>query len=178
MLALLALSGEATAEDEAARADARALFAAGIVHAQHGDWREALRAFERGYALAREPALLFNLAGAQLRTGKMLAAASSYTRFMHLSDRQITSAHRRAAARQLAYIEERIPRLRVSVTRLAADDRLTIDGQRIYEGELALEHWVDPGAHEIVLYRANGQTESHRIVLAEGEHRVLPITLP
>jgi hypothetical protein len=150
-----------------------------MAHARDGHWDKALVAFERAHLLAPQPALLFNLAGAQLRTGHMLAAAANYTRFLHLDgDTTIGAVHRSTAQQQLAWIESHVPRLRISVPGLTAADRLTIDGQRIPANEAELEHWLDPGAHNIVLVRANGHEERHRVVLAEAEHRILPLTLP
>jgi hypothetical protein len=158
--------------------DARRLFGAGMLHAKNGAWSDATQAFEQAYVLVQKPAVLFNLAGAQMRVGKLLAAASNYTRFIHLDDPTITPRHRAIAERQLARIQARIPRLQVQVTGMRPEDRLTIDRLRIYPNELELEHWVDPGEHTVVLIRASGQSETHRVVLAEGEHRVIPITLP
>jgi hypothetical protein len=173
-----ALCATPAASQSVSSAQARTLFQAGIAHAQAGTWSEALKAFQRAYDLAAEPAVLFNLAGAQLRVGRMLAAASNYTRFRHLDHASIGPIHRAAADQQLAWIEAHVPRLRVAVNGLTERDKLTIDRQRISPKDAELEHWLDPGAHEVSLVRPDGHAQTHRIVLAESEHRLLALTLP
>lgn len=132
--------------------------------------------FGAAYQLAPEPAVLFNLAGAQYRCGKLLASNTNYRRL--LAGDTLTSAQRGAVSAQIARIERRIPRLRVHIQGLRDDDRVLLDRARLYPDELDRDMWVDPGRHELEVVRAVGGPESRATSLGEGEHRVLALSLP
>jgi tetratricopeptide (TPR) repeat protein len=172
ILGLLARDARADAAPEAS-AEARTLFERGVAEARLGHWQEALIAFQAAYALAPKPAVLFNLAAAQLRTGRLLVSMANYRRFLASEAPEIGSAHRRSAAQQVALIEDRIPRLRVAIEGLRPEDHLLLDDKRLYANELNLDLWVDPGAHTVSVHREGGHEEVRRLVLVEGEHRTL-----
>jgi hypothetical protein len=154
-------------------AEARTLFERGVGEARLGHWQEALIAFQAAYALAPRPAVLFNLAAAQLRTGRLLVSMANYRRFLASQASEIGAAHRLSAEQQVALIEDRIPRLRVVIDGLRPEDHLLLDDKRLYANELNLELWVDPGAHTVSVHREDGHEEIRRLVLVEGEHRTL-----
>ncbi len=168
-------SSHAQSPDELEQA--RRHFDAGLEHARRGGWDAAALAFAQAYALAPRAAVLFNLAGAQLRTGHMLESHANYHRFLRLEDPSITRAHRTAVQGQIAHIEQRIPRLRVSIEGLGPQDRVLLDKQRLYVNDLDLDQWVNPGAHVVTVYRVDGATQVHRVTVVEGEHKTLAIRL-
>lgn len=174
LLCVLACS---IARADGALESARDHFRAGLAHAESGAWVEALRSFSAAYELAPRARVLFNLAAAQLRCGKLLAANTNYRRVLATAGDALSSAQRAAATRQVAYIEERIPRLSVRIEGLALEDRLLLDGQRLYPDELERDIWVDPGAHQLVVYRAGNRPELRTLEIAEGERRVLLMSL-
>jgi hypothetical protein len=154
-------------------------FEAGLGHARAGQWGSALEAFESSYRLdPSRLSALFNLAGAQLRTGKMLHAHANYHRLEDRKDPGLSPAHRRAIERQLKLIEERIPRLRIDLPGLRADDRVLLDKTRLYANELDMELWVDPGAHVLAVYRPSGAPAIKQVYLAEKQHLFVRIPLP
>jgi tetratricopeptide (TPR) repeat protein len=158
--------------------EAEQKFAAGLAHARAGQWGSALEAFEACYRLdPSRPSALFNLAGAQLRTGRMLHAHANYHRLRERRDGALGSSHRRAVERQLALIEERIPRLRVEVEGLRADDRVLLDKTRLYANELDMELWVDPGAHVLAVYRTHGEPAIKHLLLTEKQHLYVRVPL-
>jgi hypothetical protein len=164
----------ATAHAEPMTVDeARKQFRAGVTAARQGQWPEALLAFQASYALAPHPASLFNLAGAQYRTGKLLVSNANYRRFSSSADPGISAHHRKAAETQMARIEASIPRVRVVIEGLRPDDRLLLDNKRIYANELDHDLWVDPGPHTLSVHRPGGHEEVRRVVLAEGDRRLL-----
>jgi tetratricopeptide (TPR) repeat protein len=169
------LVGSPTAAD-AAHDDARTKFLAGLAQARRGDWPAALADFTAAYAAAPEPNVLFNLAGAQYRCGKLLASNTNYRRL--LASAQLSSAQRAAVHRQIERIERRMPRLRVHIQGLRDDDRVLLDRARLYPDELDRDMWVDPGRHQIEVVRAAGVPESRTTTLSEGERRVLALSLP
>ena len=52
-----------------------------MVHFRHGDYDQAISAFQRSFDLLPSPALLFNLGQAYRRKGDCVAAAAMYRRF-------------------------------------------------------------------------------------------------
>lgn len=177
----LCLAGglEARVQAEGSETEARAQFERGLAEARSGQWASALEAFERCYRLApTRLSALFNLAGAQMRTGKLLHAHANYHRLANRKDAALGPAHHRAVERQLRAIEERIPRLRVQIDGLRPDDCVLLDRTRLYPNELGTELWVDPGEHVLAVYRPNGAQEIRRLVLGEGQHQFLSLGLP
>ena len=114
LLAAIALA-EWTAPAHAAGPDeaAQQAFRTGVEAARQERWTDALAAFEKAYGLSPRPVVLINLAGVQVRTGRLIEAAKNYHRI--LSDRPSaeTTAFRKAAADVLPSLEARIPRIRL-----------------------------------------------------------------
>jgi len=154
-------------------AESRKQFKLGVEEARRGRWPEALLAFQVSYALVPNPAALFNLAGAQRQTGKLLVSNANYRRFTSSTSAGITATHRKAAETQMARIEASIPRLRVLVDGLQPDDRLLLDDKRVYLNELDHDLWLDPGPHTVSVHRPGGHEEVRRISLAEGDRRLM-----
>jgi tetratricopeptide (TPR) repeat protein len=162
----------------AGRARARALFASGVAAAQRGAWDEARARFEEAYALVKASTVLFNLAGAQRRTGQLLAAHANYRRVAAASEPALSAQLKRQAKTQADAIEAVIPRLRLEIGNLRGEDRVVLDQQRIYADELGRDLWLDPGAHRLAVERAHNRSELRTFRLAEREVRVLSLQLP
>ncbi len=179
LLALLSICcALSVARADASLESARAHFRTGLTRAEAGDWPGALLAFTAAYELAPRALVLFNVAGAQLRCGKLLAANTNYRRVLATGGPELGRPQRAAAERQLEQIETRIPRLRVRIDRLSPNDRVLLDRSRLYPDELDRDMWVDPGAHELTVFRAGAHPETRTVVLAEAERRVLLLGLP
>lgn len=176
-LAVLLLVSVPTRADASLEA-AREHFEAGLARAKERDWMGALQAFTAAYELAPEATVLFNLAGAQYRCGKLLASTTNYRRVLASDDGELSKEQRAAVTRMIAQIEERMPRLRVHIQGLRGDDRVLLDQARLYPDELDRDMWVDPGSHQLQIVRARGNPEMRTAVLAEGEVRVLALSLP
>jgi tetratricopeptide (TPR) repeat protein len=157
---------------------ARAQFARGIARAKQGHWPEALAAFSEAYRLAPEQAVLFNLAGAQFRCGKLLASNTNYRRLLASADERLSRAERQAVERQILQIELRMPRLRLHIQGLREGDRVLLDQVRVYADELDRDMWLDPGTHQVRVIRVQGRPESRVLSVAEGERRTMAFSLP
>jgi tetratricopeptide (TPR) repeat protein len=158
--------------------DARRLFVEGVAHAARGQWELALSAFQTAYGLTPQPSVLFNLASAQLRAGKLLASNANYRRFVASGDPTVSAAARRIAEAQIARIEQRMPRLRIEIDGLREGDRILLDQARLYPDELGHDMWIDPGVHTVRVDRPRGDQEVHTIAVTEGQIRVLAFRLP
>lgn len=77
---------------EEAKAQAREKFNAGNAAYARGDFRQALEAFEAAYQLAPLPGFLFNVAQCHRQLGDFTRAASSYRRFLALSEKEPPNA--------------------------------------------------------------------------------------
>jgi hypothetical protein len=154
------------------------MFVEGVGHARAGHWDLALASFEAVYAIAPRPTVLFNLASAQKRTGKLLASNANFRRFVNSDDPSISRAQRRVAQRELADVESRIPRLRIEIANLKDGDRILLDQVRVYPEELGRELWVDPGAHRVRVDRPHGDQQVRTVAVSEGQVRVLAFQMP
>jgi len=158
---LLGLSARVQAQEPAssAESEAQAAFRDGVAAARAGEWQRAHEAFDRAYALSPRPVVLFNLAGAALQTGRLLAAEAGYRQFLQDTSGEVSGAstERRAAAEsQLAELQMRIPRVRIEPQGLRPDDEIELDGRVLrWPGERELR--VDPGAHQLRFTRAGAE---------------------
>jgi hypothetical protein len=131
---------------------AREQFRAGVQAAQDERWRDAADAFQRSYELSPRPLTLLNLAGAYAQTGRLVEAVEAYRMF--LMERQGVSARMRADAEaQLADIEPRIPRARISVLGIQEGDVVRLDEYELSAASLEQPLPVNPGTHTVVLER-------------------------
>src|SRR5687768_3142733 len=85
-LALLLLASAANAQPPPADPErderARNHYAAGNSYYQNGAYEDAVREFRLAYELSQRPALLFNLANAYERLGRVEEAADHLSRFL------------------------------------------------------------------------------------------------
>ncbi len=151
---------------------ARQEFRAGIAAAQAGRWEEAREHFARSYALNPRRSALFNLAGAQARTGQLVAAAESYREYLGEDEERAEEA--RAL---LGELEARVPTLRLRVT-LADDDALTLDGEPLRRLLLASPIPVDPGAHRVAVTRGEAEVAAQSFEAVEGAAVEVALDVP
>lgn len=131
---------------------AREQFRAGVQAAQDGRWQDAADAFQRSYELSPRPLTLLNLAGAYAQTAHLVEAVEAYRMF--LMERQGVTARMRADAEaQLADIEPRVPRARISVMGIEEGDVVRLDEYELSAASLEQPLPVNPGAHTVMLER-------------------------
>ncbi|MBX3246683.1 MAG: hypothetical protein KF901_05815 [Myxococcales bacterium] len=156
-------------------AAARQLFRSGLGHAEAGRWEEARADFERSYALVAVPVTLFNLAGAQAETGRLVAAAESYRRFLVEATSGRATRFRAPAQRALADIEPRIPSIRLSVVGLSELDELRVDDATVSRAMLGVAYPLDPGEHRVQVLRDGAVAAETSVRLTDGEQRELEL---
>lgn len=182
VFALCTLAGTARAAgpDPAEHRLAREEMQKGLAAATENRWEDARAAFERAYALSPKPSFLFNLAGAQAKTGLLVEAAESYR--LVLREGELPAEQRKAAKEALERLEPRIARLRIVVrggTR--ADDAITLDGRPLSLAAVAADLPTNPGRHEVALARPGWRAPPVVVVLEEGETRaatLVPVEEP
>jgi hypothetical protein len=160
------------AEQRLAREEAKR----GLDAARADRWDEAREAFQRAYGLWQRPSILFNLAGAQAKTGLFVEAAESY-RALVKETSEATEAEREIAREELAKVEPRIAHVRIVVRGGAHDgDLLSMDGRPIPLAALDADLPANPGTHEVSLVRMHAKTEAVTLSLASGETRALTLS--
>ena len=88
----------------------------GIKAARAKDWETARQKFEQSYAIDPEPGTLFNLANAQEKTDKLVAARSSYNLYLQKSKPGDDDTFRKAATAKLAELDGKIVTLKITTT--------------------------------------------------------------
>jgi hypothetical protein len=157
---------------------ARQYFHAGLAAAQRSAWDDARRDFESAYGLVPSLSVLFNLAGAQRRCGRLLSSHANYHRVATSGDTSLSQEQRRLAQRLADEVEALIPKLRIFIGGLTQGDRVVLDRQRLYGDELGRDLWLDPGEHTLRIERVTAPTETKNVTLSERDARVLSVRLP
>lgn len=180
LLSWVALAGMPSSPVCARGADpdevAQQAFRTGVDAARQEHWSEALAAFETAYGLSPRPVVLINLAGVQVRMGRLIEAAKNYRRIVNDPPTNETAAFKRAAAEVLPSLEARIPRVRLRATGLSKSDLVQIDGQPIEVGAPTLIRPMDPGEHTLIVQREG--VERARVIFALAERELRDISLP
>ncbi|UQA61183.1 tetratricopeptide repeat protein [Polyangium aurulentum] len=126
--------------------------------AKNGDHERALELFRQSHALEPAPGTLLNIADCEERLGKLSEARKHYAEL--IEELPSTDERRTIAARHAAEIDQRAPRLRVSVARGAPEGTsVMLDGAPIGVGRAGDARFVDPGRH-VIIATAPGHKES------------------
>jgi hypothetical protein len=174
-MAVAARPSRAQSASPEAVARVRELFGSGMVAMRAQRYAEALQAFSQAYALVPQPQLLLNLAGAQVLTGRLVAGAESYRRFLHDAAQGPAEVYRADAERALAEAERRTPRVSLRVAGLSGGERITLDGVVLERASLGEPLRVDPGGHTVLVVRDGAEVGRVAFALAEGETRDVQI---
>ncbi len=151
-LAQLAVPAPAEAQRASEAVLAREQFRAGVQAAQAARWEEAAEAFQRSYELSPRPLTLLNLAGAYAQIGRLVESVEAYRMF--LMERQgVTARMRGDAEAQLADIEPRVPRVRITVMGIHEGDIVRLDEYELSTASLEQPLPVNPGSHTVTLER-------------------------
>lgn len=140
---------------DADRAAARDLYNEGVALQQKSP-QDALDKFERSYKVYAAPTTYLHLVQCQVALGKLVEAAEGYRALARLSlpagsskpfyDAQAT------ASQELAALEPRIPRVKISVT--PGDTKglgVALDGLTYNTALLGIARPIDPGTHKLVV---------------------------
>ncbi len=164
----------------AAHADtAESLKQQGMAAAQQKDWELAREKFAASYALDPRPLTLFNLAAAQEKSDRLVAARDSYRGFLEKSAREPKTDPWRAIAKtRLASLDKEIPTLHVQISGFAAGITVELDGRALAAAELAAPIAVDPGAHAVIVLRDGAAVVKRTIEIARGDRAEVELAVP
>ncbi len=176
LLSFLALSLASSAAALGQAVDADELFRQGREAMETGDHARALALLRASHAVAPGRGKLLNIALCEEKVGHLVAAAQMLREVREKlpegDDRlPIVEAH-------LASLSKRIPRL---VLEIAADvppeAEVALDGEVLPRAALAVELPVDPGRHVITVKAPGRVARPHEIVIEEGRHAALRVTV-
>jgi len=173
-------AGASEAEaDSHTRTAARALAAQGSQAFDKQDYETALDLFHRAFTLIEAPTIALMEARTLVQLGRWVEAADRYAAVQKMQSPAPNAAFTQAvdaATQELALLMPRIPLLKVTPRGVDGESvEVAIDGRRLAEVLVGVDNPVDPGSHEIVVRRANGQTEQRSITLKEAERQEIEI---
>jgi hypothetical protein len=148
---------------------AREQFKLGVAAAKERRWEDAWRAFSRAYELTPRPVILLNLAGAEVQTGRLVAAAESYRRFLREAVEPEETRHRDNAEKLLLQLEQRIPRVEIGVEGLLPNDQIWIGEDSVSHAALGAALPVNPGTHILRVERGGRTVDQVELEVREGE---------
>jgi hypothetical protein len=169
-------SGTAHATDDVTKGAARDLANEAKRDFDAGSYVEAARKFQRAYEVTKVPMLAVWTARTLLKCNQLVAASELYRQATLLTsnDLWVGNAQQQAqadAARELAGLQPRIPKLRVLIDGAVANEvELWIDEGNLAPALLGFELPIDPGKRRVVGRRGTEVVEQ-TISLNEGERR-------
>lgn len=176
-LAVMLCASVARAEPSAADVRlANTLYKTGLDEAAKEHWELARDAFSRASALYPSAIILANLAGAEVKTGSIVAGVEHYRAALKRTN-ELTRAEASVVERAMKQAEVRLAHVRIDVAASTPADRVEIDGTVLAPAALGVDYPVDPGKHIIVAARPGFDTARVTVTLAEGGSEVVPVVL-
>lgn len=147
-------TGEATTTDpepsepseEAARAQARALFEEGMRRLEAEDWEGAVEAFEASYELRPNANVLYNLANGQRLLFDYPAAIASFRRYLAMEGDRV-SAERRAEIDR--FLEEMLSKVAIVTVSAPEGATVAVDGRIVGTAPLSATLLVTAEEHVV-----------------------------
>jgi hypothetical protein len=175
-----AIGGNAFAQSEADRAQARDLGEQGYAAMQAHDYAKAAELFQRADSLYHAPTLLLGLARAEGQLGKYVESWEHYHRIvLEGAPQNAPAAIRNAvesAKKEMAQVEGHRARLTITI-KGPAQPSVTLDGATLPTAALGVERPVNPGQH-VAHVTAQGWTEQEkRFAVADGGNSAVTIEL-
>lgn len=143
----LFISNSASAQDNAALVKSH--YEVGQAYYDQGRYQDAIKEFEEAYRLSQRPALLFNIAQAYERMGKLDKVQEYLKRCLAAPNIK----NRQAIEERLKNIEERLRQTNVQINCEVADADVFIDGKHAGKTPLSAPLPVEPGSHEIKVFK-------------------------
>ncbi len=170
-----AASARAQTRSDAAVPLARRLFNEGVEAARERQWQQSHDRFSRSYELAPRLLTLFNLAAAQLNTGRLVEANESYRQFLRESADGRYAEFREEASGIISSLEARIPYARIRILGIAPDDELTLDQSAFPQAGLNESLPLNPGPHTLQISRGGRVLSAKQFTLDEGDSTTIDL---
>lgn len=172
---------EAHAQGAAA---AEALFKKGLADFNAKKFDTGCPALEESFRVDPRAGSLFTSADCYAAAGKVTTASSLYEQFERFVDRMppgqrgAQAERLKVAADQRAALKPRIPSLTLSLAAGSPEGTVVKrDGLVVGKPALGVALPVDPGEHVLVVYVEGGPTKEQKIVVKEGEKKVVELAV-
>lgn len=152
------------------------LYKTGLDRVKDAQWEQARDAFARAYELYPQPVILANLAGAEVRTGRIVAGVEHYRQLLK-QPTGMSPDEIELVARAMKEAETRLAHLKISVANTKPGDRVELDGAPLSSAALEIEYPVDPGSHVITASRTGAETARTEVDVKEGESKPVKLSL-
>jgi hypothetical protein len=144
-------------------------FRTGVALFKGAKYADALAEFERAYAIAPHPLVLYNIAACHRKLSQFAEAATYYLRFLADGKASVPAAQLAAAQTELDAILARVARVAVTIVPPSDAAVLVVDGS-------ALDHptsplILSPGEHRLVA-RVSGRRAAERAVTVAAGDRI------
>lgn len=180
--ATLALTAVAVAQPADTAANkvpvARRMYEEGVDAVNKGRWSVAHDRFKASYDLAPRVLTLFNLAGAQAQTGRLVEAAESYRKFLRETSDGRYPDLRSDATTQLDALEKQVAQVTLDIANIDAGDQIVIDDVDFPHSALREPIPMNPGPHVTRIKRGDQLVGSKSITLSPGSAETVHIEVP
>lgn len=163
---LLGATSMASAQDEAARAQAREQFGAGVQRYEAQNYQGALEAFQEAYRLAPHPMVRVNMANCYEQLRRPLEAMHHFERFLAESP-SASRQQRREVETALRRLQQQIGELQLSIAPDGA--RVTIDAAETRRAPILEPVRLSAGTHRVEVRLDGYRSERRELEIVGGQ---------
>src|SRR5689334_13006831 len=157
---------------------ARALYSEGVEAAGRDNWTTAHDRFKSSYELAPRVLTLFNLAVAQVQTGRLVEAWEGYRKFLRQTADGRYPDLRTTATSRIGLLEKQLAQIAFEIVNLDPRDAIVIDEARVSQLDLHDPIAVTPGRHVAHVRRGSTTLATRTVTLSPGAVESMHIELP
>lgn len=166
----------AWAQDAKELARARATFQQATELEQAGNWSAAVQKFREVGQVRMTPQVRFHIALCEDKLGRLVAALGGYE--LALADADTVGPEFRAEVEgNVNRLRERIPKLVIQRGPGAEAATIELDGVSVGDSSVGVDVPQDPGPHAVTARAPNFQPFEVTVNLAEGERKIVEITM-
>jgi hypothetical protein len=146
------------------------LYKTGLDRVKDAQWEAARDAFARAYELYPQPVILANLAGAEVRSGRVVAGIEHYRQLLK-QPTGMSAGEIELVQRAMKDAELQLAHVRITVANSRPSDRVELDGAPLTGAALDIDYPVDPGKHVITATRSGSETARAEVDMRAGESK-------
>ncbi|MEM9073124.1 MAG: PEGA domain-containing protein [Myxococcota bacterium] len=171
---ILSVSGAATAQTDAERAQARASFQSGVESYEGGRYQVALEAFQEAYRIAPHPSVRVNMANCYEQLGRPVEAIFHFERFL-VEAENVSDDQNREVRSALTRLRRQVGEVFFRVTPEGAN--VTIDNSDTRRAPILDAVRLPVGVHQVVVAHDGYQTVRREVNVASGARTEVRVSL-
>jgi hypothetical protein len=172
-LALLLASGNAFAQTDAQREEARQHFTRGVEFINQSRWQDAIVELQAARDIRATPSVLFNLGLAQRAVGQNREAVRSFRQYLDMPNATPNPELRARAEEYLHELTSGVSSIELRIE--PANAQVRVDGDLVAAGTHTVQ--VDPGRRVITVEAQGYATETRTIDVGRGATAILSMRL-